>query len=438
LREKSEASKRGDETGLKGIKTADLLISNAAEIVTCRDSDSGFEVIENGWLAVGGEHILAVGGKEQVLPFFEEEQTQVVDATGKVVVPGFIDCHTHLVFGGSRVEEYAAKLTTDDLTELQKRGIKTGILASVEATREATEKELYASALDRLHRMAAAGTTTVESKSGYGLALDAELKILAVNKMLQDSTPLDIVSTFLGAHGWPADQAKADYIDLLIREMIPRVAAEDLAVYCDIWCDDGYYSAEESELILKTALDHGLQPKIHTDAYSYLGGSDLAADMKMVSADHLNYTPLPALKKLVEANVVGVLLPALDFAVRHPQPFDYLAMKEQGLTVALATNLCPGCWTESLQFVMALACRLYQMSPAEALLAATSGAAKALNLEDDYGTMEAGKFADIQIWNVPSYEHVVYRLGGNVVEKVYKTGKLIVDNSIREVAFNGL
>lgn len=268
----------------------------------------------------------------------------------------------------------------------------------------------------------------MESKSGYGLATDAELKILAVNKLLRESTPLDIVSTFLGAHGWPADQAKADYIDLLTREMIPRVAAEDLAVYCDIWCDEGYYTAEESEQILKTALDHGLRPKIHTDAYSYIGGSDLAAAMKMASADHLNYTPPAVIKKLAENSVVGVLLPALDFAVRHPQPFDYLAMKEQGLTVALATNLCPGCWTESMQFVMALACRLYRMSPAEAMVATTRGAAKALNLEDHYGTLEIGKYADLQILDVPSYEHVVYRLGGNVVVQVYKKGKLIVDN----------
>jgi imidazolonepropionase len=410
-------------------RVADLIIAGAAELVTCRNSGGDFEVIKNGWLAACGGRILAVGDKEQFSPFYEKGQTQVVDASGRVVAPGFIDCHTHLVFGGSRVEEYAAKLTTDDLTELQQRGIKTGILASVEATRAATEQELYDGALDRLGRMAAAGTTTVESKSGYGLATGAELKILAVNKMLQENTPLDIISTFLGAHGWPADQAKADYIDLLTGEMIPRVAAQNLALYCDIWCDDGYYTAAESEIILKAALNCGLKPKIHTDAYSYIGGSDLAAAMKMVSADHLNFTPPAVMKKLADAGVVGVLLPALDFAVRHPRPFDYPAMKEQGLTVALATNLCPGCWTESMQFVMALACRLYRMSPAEAVIAATRGAAMALGLENDYGSLEEGKYADLQIWNVPGYEHVVYRLGGNVVGQVYKKGRLIADNT---------
>jgi len=386
------AVKIGGGKNLPDKRVADLIIAGAAELVTCRNSSGGFEVIKNGWLAACGERILAVGDKEQVLPFYEQGQTQMVDASGRVVAPGFIDCHTHLVFGGSRVEEYTAKLTSDDL-------------------------------------MAAAGTTTVESKSGYGLATEAELKILAVNKLLQENTPLDLISTFLGAHGWPADQAKADYIDLLTGEVIPRVAAQNLASYCDIWCDDGYYTAAESETILKAALDYGLKPKIHTDAYSYIGGSDLAAEMKMVSADHLNFTPPAVMKKLADAGVVGVLLPALDFAVRHPRPFDYPAMKEQGLSVALATNLCPGCWTESMQFVMALACRLYRMSPVEAIIAATKGAAMALGLESDYGSLEEGKYADFQIWDVPGYEHVIYRLGSNVVGQVYKKGCLIVDNA---------
>jgi imidazolonepropionase len=409
-------------------KTADLIIANAAELVTCADRSNGFEVIKGGWLAVSGEKIVAVGSEQQVAPYLDQNKTKLVDAAGKVVAPGFIDCHTHLVFGGSRVEEYAAKLTTADLSELEKRGIKTGILATVEATRQATEEELFIAALDRLERMAAAGTTTVESKSGYGLSMEAELKILTVNDRLRKSVPLDITTTFLGAHGWPPDQTQAEYMEKLTGEMIPRVAEAGLAEYCDIWCDEGYYSAAESEIILKTGLKYGLKPKIHTDAYSYIGGSDLAAEMEMVSADHLNYTPRPAMQKLAEAKVVGVLLPALDFAVRHPQPFDYQAMKEVGLTVALATNLCPGCWTESMQFVMVLACRLYQMSPAEALLAATSGAAKALNLHQDYGSLEVGKYADIQIWDIPKYEHVVYRLGSNVVGQVFKKGTLIKEH----------
>ena len=407
---------------------ADLIIANASELVTCSLKGNAFEVINNGWLAISGERIVAVGKENAVAPLLDKNKTKLIDAAGKVVAPGFVDCHTHLVFGGSRVEEYAANLTGADLAELGRKGIKTGIMATVEATRKAPDTELFQTALTRLNRMLASGTTTVESKSGYGLSTKDEIKMLEVNNLLKKSSPVDIVATFLGAHGWPDDLSRVRYIDILINEMIPRVAALKLAEYCDVWCDHGYYSVKESEQILKAALDYGLNPKIHTDAYSYVGGSDLAADMKMVSADHLNYTPVAVMKKLKNSGVVGVLLPALDFTVQHQRPFDYLAMKEQGMTVALATNLCPGCWAESMQFVMVMACRLYKMSPAEALLAATIGGAKALNRESDYGSLEAGKYADIQIWDVPKYEHVIYRLGGNVVEKVIKKGKLVVEN----------
>jgi imidazolonepropionase len=401
---------------------------NASELVTCSDANGAFEVIKNGWLAILGERIIALGTKEDVAPLLDGSKTLVIDAEGKVVAPGFIDSHTHLVFGGSRVEEYAAKITTDDMAELHKLGIKTGILATVEATRSSSGKELFLSSISRLNRMLAAGTTTVESKSGYGLSTKDEIKILEVNDQLRKNSPIDIISTFLGAHGWPHDIPREKYMDILINESLPWVAELGLAEFCDIWCDDGYYSAKESEKILKAALDLGLKPKIHTDAYSYVGGSDLAAEMNMVSADHLNFTPNAVMKKLADAGVIGVLLPALDFAVQHHRPFDYLEMKNQGLTVALATNLCPGCWTESMQFVMATACRLYKMSPAEALLAATIGGAKALNISDEYGSLEAGKYADIQIWDVPKYEYVIYRLGSNIVEKVLKKGSVVVHN----------
>lgn len=409
-------------------EAADLVIANASELVTGKGDGRTLTVTGGCWLAVQGERIMAVGPEGEVAPFIDNELTRVINAAGKVVAPGFIDSHTHLVFGGSRVEEYSARLTTSDPAELEKRGIKTGIMVTVEQTRKASEEELFGGADARLKKMLASGTTTVESKSGYGLSAESEIKLLKVNKLLNNSSPVDIVSTFLGAHGWPADIPRERYIDILISEMIPKVAKLGLARFCDTWCDDGHYSARESEAILKAALDHGLQPKIHTDAYSYIGGSDLAADMKMVSADHLNYTPAAAMKKMAEAGVTGVLMPALDFAVKHPRPFDYREMKKQGLPVALATNLCPGCWTESMQFVMAMACRLYEMSPAEALLAATIGGASALGMEEHYGSLVVGKYADIQIWDVPKYEHVIYRLGGNIVEKVIKKGVLVIDN----------
>ncbi|WP_235615566.1 imidazolonepropionase [Brevibacillus reuszeri] len=412
---------------------ASLIIQNATEVVTCRGTDvSSVERIPGGWVAIAEEEIIAVGTRDQVAAEVDMEHADVIDASGKVVAPGFVDCHTHLVFGGSRVQEYAAKMTIDDPSELARMGIQTGIQVSVEMTRGASEEQLFQTARERLARMLQAGTTTVESKSGYGLTTTDEIKMLHVNAKLAKIMPVDIISTFLGAHGWPAQLPKEVYMGVLLDEMIPWVSGLGIATYCDVWCDDGHFTAQESEKILRAAADAGLSPKIHTDAYSYVGGSDLAAEMGMVSADHLNYTPPAVMQKLANAGVTGVLMPALDFAVRHPRPFDARAMIDSGMTVALATNLCPGCWTESMQFVMALACRLYRMSPAEALRAATIGGAMALGLGKDRGSIEAGKLADLQIWNVPSYEHVIYQLGGNVVERVIKRGKQVVDRSYLE------
>lgn len=407
---------------------ADLVIANASQLIQCKDGtpfESG--VIKNGWLAAKGEKIIAVGTKEEVETAVNTEQALKIDAGGKVVVPGFVDCHTHLVFGGSRVEEYCALLTAKDRGELERRGIKTGIMATVEATRKESISSLFNSAMSRVEGMLSHGTTTVESKSGYGLGADAEKKILETSFMLENKAPVDIVTTFLGAHGWPEGISKEKYIDLLTEEMIPWVADRGLAKFCDVWCDEGKYTAHESRKILQAAWDCGLELKIHTDAYSYIGGSDLAAEMGMVSADHLNYTPREVMAKLAGAGTVGVLMPALDFAVHHPRPFDYPAMKEEGMTLALATNLCPGCWTESMQFVMILACRLYKFSPGEALLASTINGAKALNLDYDRGSLEKSKLADIQIWDIPTFEYVVYRYGTNVVDKVIKKGLVVFD-----------
>ncbi|NPV69361.1 MAG: imidazolonepropionase [Firmicutes bacterium] len=415
---------------------ASVVITGASEIITCTENARDLiGRIENGCVAIAGDRIVAAGAREEVNRAVDTSGAAVIDATGKVVAPGFVDCHTHLVFGGSRVREYAARMTTDDPADLQWMGIETGIMVSVKMTRQASEEELFTSARARLLRMLAAGTTTLESKSGYGLTTVDEIKMLRVNARLGKETPVDIVSTFLGAHGWPPDVSREMYIDMLIGEMIPWVAGIGVATFCDVWCDDGHFTTADSERILEAAAGAGLRPKIHTDAYSYIGGSDLAADMRMASADHLNYTPPEALGKLAGSGVPGVLLPGIDFAVRHPRPVNARAVVDAGVTVALATNLCPGGWTESMQLVMALACRNHRLSPAEALRAATLGGAKALGLESDRGSLEPGKLADIQVWDVPSYEHVIYRLGGNVVDKVIKRGKVVVEGG--RVIVNG-
>jgi imidazolonepropionase len=273
--------------------------------------------------------------------------------------------------------------------------------------------------------MLRAGTTTVESKSGYGLSTEAEIKLLQANRLLDEAAPVDVLSTFLGAHGFPPDEPRDVYLKTVVDEMIPLVGEQGLARFADVWCDEGYYTAAESRLILEAAAVWGMGAKIHADAYSYVGGSDLAAEMRMVSIDHLNHTPRALMSRLAENGVVGVVMPALDFAVGHARPFDARAMIDEGMILALATDLCPGCWTESLQFVMTLACRLYHLSPAEALWAATKGGALALRLHDDRGEVKVGKLADLQVWDVPRYEHATYRLGGNVVSCVVKRGKVV-------------
>ncbi|ASN06189.1 imidazolonepropionase [Virgibacillus necropolis] len=406
---------------------ADLVITNANEVLTCTgDKADSIGKIIDGWIAISGEKIIAVGSKEDVTQNVDIEQAEIIDATGKVVAPGFVDSHTHTVFGGSRVEEYAAKMTTSDPEELKRRGIETGVMVSVNKTRNASNQELYQSTEKKIKGMLESGTTTVEVKSGYGLSTKDEMKILEVASELNNNSEMDIVNTFLGAHGWPDDMTKENYIDQIIEEMIPQVKERNLATFHDVWIEDSHFDVEDTRRMLEAGEKAGLKSKVHTDAYSYIGGSDLAAEMKVVSADHLNFTPPEVMKKMADAGVIGVLMPSLDFAVAHKRPFDARSMIDNGLTVALATNLNPGNWTESMQFVMVLACRLYGMSPEEAIRAATINGAKSLELDQDRGSIEKGKLADIQIWDIPSYEHVIYRLGSNVVDRVIKRGKTVI------------
>ncbi len=273
---------------------ADLLIDNAAEMITCVPAaNDPLGKIVNGAVAVADGRIVAAGPRDALVSSIDLSTAEVVDASGKIVVPGFVDCHTHLVFGRSRVKEYALKMT-HSVADIEARGLKTGIPASIEMTREATEEELFSGAMDRLKRMLRYGTTTIESKSGYGISWPDEFKMLRVNQRLDQAQPMEVVSTFLGAHDFPPEidrddpRQRAAYIRELTEEMIPRVAEENLAEFCDIYCDVGYYTAEESATVLKGGMKHGLAPRIHTDAYANIGGCSLAAKLPAISADHLN------------------------------------------------------------------------------------------------------------------------------------------------------
>jgi imidazolonepropionase len=413
---------------------AALLIDNAAELVTCISTGSDpLGRIPNGAVAVADGRIIGTGLRADLDQRLDLTGAEVLNADGKIVAPGFVDCHTHLIFGGSRVKEFALKMTLS-LAEIEALGLKTGIPASIAMTRETSEEGLFLSALDRLERMLRYGTTTVESKSGYGISRPDELKMLRVNQRLAQAQPMDVVSTFLGAHDFPPEMDREDpnqrkaYIRELTHEMIPRVAEENLAEFCDIYCDVGYYTAGESEIVLRAGMDNGLAPRIHTDAYANIGGSTLAATLPAVSADHLNYTSENEMRRMAQSHVVGVVLPALDFAVAHPNPFDARPMLNAGMTLALGTNLNPGNWTESMQLVMQLACRNHGMTPEEAMLAATTGAARAIRRHHQIGCLAEGYKADIQIWNLPGFEDVIYRIGHNAVWMVIKNGKIVVRN----------
>lgn len=419
---------------MNGKPKADAYITGATEILTGMSDDPAKLVrLERACLAIKDGRILSVGPPARVEADADISAARVIDATGRIVSPGFVDCHTHLVFGESRSREFALKMTMTP-SEIEATGLDIGIPASIRMTRQANEDELFDTAMDRLSRMLSHGTTTVESKSGYGISWPDELKMLRVNRRLADSQPIDIVSTFLGAHDFPPEidrnrqSERTRYIDTLINEMLPQVAESRLAEFCDTYCDEGYYTVDESRRILQSGIDHGLRAKIHTDAYAGIGGSMLSAELGAISADHLNYTSHEEMSAMAAKGVVGVILPALDFAVAHPRPVHPRPMIEAGMTLALGTNLNPGNWTESMRFVILLACRNHGMSLEEAFLAATLGAAKAIDRDTDIGSLEIGKRADIQLWDLPEFEQIIYRMDFNPVVTVIKNGVIVFDD----------
>ncbi|MCL4186836.1 MAG: imidazolonepropionase [Rhodobacteraceae bacterium] len=402
------------------------LIENAGEILTCAsDAPDPVGALRGAAVAVAGRAIAAVGPAEAIAAAHDLAGAIRIDAGGGLVMPGFVDCHTHLVFAGSRVEEYAQRVRGRGTAEIRAMGIPAGITATARMTRAASADELAAAAAERLAQMLACGTTTVESKSGYGLETATELRMLEVNRRLAASQPVEIVSTFLGAHEFPDDRPRAAYISDILEVMIPEVARRGLAEFNDVYCDEGYYTVDESRAILERGREFGLKVKIHTDAYSHIGGSLLAAGLKAVSADHMNYTDPSEYDALRAAGVVCVVMPALDFAVGHARPFDARALMDAGVTVALATDMCPGCWLESMPFVIQLACRLYRFSPAEAIRAATLHAAMALDRGHRLGSLEPGKEADIAIFPVPRHEDMAYRLGRGRARLVMKAGQVV-------------
>ena len=400
-----------------------ILLKNCRELLTIEENAKDLIGLKNNTsLLIENERIKKIGTYEDLKKEISSNNFQEIDCSDKVVMPGYVDCHTHLIFGESRVDEYVASFT------MTKNEIKNKIVrieASIFSTRNATDEELINSSLIKLNRMLKHGTTTVEIKSGYGIDMETEIRLLKLINILKEKSPQTILSTYLGAHYFDTKMGKEKYIDFMINEVMPVIKKENLAQFCDVWCDEGYYNAEDCYKILKAGLENDMLPTLHTECYSAIGGAKVAAELKAANVGHLNYISSEDIKLLKEANVVGVLIPSTDFSVKHKKPFVPKPMLDEGMTIAIATNLNPGNWVEDMNISMILACRNHKMTENEAIRATTLGGAKALKIEKDYGSLEVSKFADIQIRNSDSYKNVVYKFGVNEIEHVIKNGKII-------------
>jgi imidazolonepropionase len=414
----------------------DLIIKNAEELLTLSatfEEESGLGIIRNGALAVKNGKITWMGKSDELSESLVLKRNgKEFDATGKVVMPGLIDSHTHIVFGGSRENEFEQRIQGLSYLEIAERG--GGILSTVEATRKASFEELFLLGKRRLNRMLSRGVTTIEAKSGYGLSLKDELKILEVMRTLGEDHPVDIVPTFLGAHTVPKEfkNNRKGYVDLLTEEMIPRVAEKRLAEFCDVFCEEKAFNLEESKKILETGKRYGLKPKIHADQLSSGGGAELAAEVGAYSADHLEYVSPTGIERMAEKGVTAILLPGASFSLSMKKLPPAREMIEKGVTIALATDLNPGSsMTESLPLIMTMGCTMFRMLPKEVIQATTIQAAKSMGRESDIGSLEVGKQADIAIFDIPNYRYLPYHFGVDHVEIVIKKGRLVYRRSGR-------
>ncbi len=383
-----------------------------------RGAEQGrIRILRDAWILVEDGKIAGIGtGDPPLLP------GRRVDAGGKLVTPGLVDAHTHLIFGGWRQNELGLKLHGVSYLEILARG--GGILSTVKSTREASEEELYDKARAALEEMLALGVTTVEAKSGYGLDLETELKQLRVIRRLNETQPVDLAATFLGAHALPTEYQndREAYLRLLCETVIPRVAEEGLAEFCDVFCETGVFTAEESRRILEAGKRHGLIPKIHADEIDPIGGSQLTKEVGAISAEHLIVCPTEGIDAMAEAGTVACCLPATSFYLGST----YAPVRDMiraGVPVALASDFNPGsCPSLNLQFVMNLGCLRYKMTPEEVLTAVTLNGAAAINRADSIGSLEPGKKADLVIWDAPDLDYICYRMGSNLAEIVIKDG----------------
>lgn len=414
----------------------DLIIHSVAQLITVAGStpkrgatQSDLGIVENGALAIRDGLIEAVGTTSEILALAARE-TVLIDARGSVVLPGFVDAHTHVVFAGDRVNEFDMRVRGASYLELLKAG--GGIMNTVRASRAASLEQIIAETRARLDRMLAFGTTTAEAKTGYGLDTSTELKLLQAIYALDATQPIDLVPTFIGAHAVPTEyQDRADdFVELIVSEMLPAVREISPAghplPFCDVFCDDGAFDLAQSNRLLTRARALNFPLKIHADEFANLGGAALAADLGAVSADHLMVTRRDEMKRLSDAGVIGVLLPGTTFGLGKQDFANGRAFVEENVAVALGSDLNPGTsWCESMPLILAMAVRYAGLTTAQAVVAATLNAAYASGVGDSVGSLQVGKRADVLIADVPDYRYLTYQYGRNPIRTVIKRGEIV-------------
>jgi imidazolonepropionase len=418
------------------------LISGASQLLTLCGrgprrgaSLANVGIVKNGALLIADGLIIAVGSRAQVEAHPLARSAQQLDAASRVVLPGFVDSHTHLIHAASRADEYELRITGASYEEIAKRG--GGILNSVGKLRAATSDALKQRARLALKQFAAYGTTTIEAKSGYGLDLISELKILKLHKELCTEQPLDIISTFLGAHIIPAEfrtqkSGVKTYVSLLVDKLIPEIASQKLAEFCDVFCERGAFSVAQSKQILEAGKRYGLRPRIHAEQLSHTGATRLAVMLGAASCDHLEKINRADIRALAKSKTTATLLPGCDFHLGLKRYAPARELIDAGAIVALATDYNPGTSpTVSMPMILSLACTQLRMTPAEAITAVTINSAYSLGRDKQIGSLEVGKVADIAIFDVADYREIPYYFGMNTCHTTIKRGQVVYSKSSR-------
>lgn len=417
----------------------DIAIIHANELITLNSNwgvprkgkmMSKLGIISDGAIGIKDGKIKFVGSTTDFSSQYDIDGCKIlINAKNRLVSPGFVDPHTHIIFKGSRENELDMKLAGKSYLDILESG--GGILKSVRETRNASIEELIENGKRILDRMLRYGTTTIETKTGYGLSVEDEIKSLKAIQTLKKTHSMDIISTFMGAHAIPPEfkDKPEEYVELIITQMLPQVSKHNLADFCDVFCEQGIFSVDQSERILNAAQKLGLKLQIHIDEIVDTNGAKLAAKLKVIQAGHLLKSNDEGLKAMAEEGIIATLLPGTPFCLMLKDYAPARKMIEMEIPVAIATDLNPNCWTESMQIIIALACYMMKMSPAEALTASTLNAACAIDEQHRIGSLEVGKDADINIFSIPNHHFLAYQFGVNLISKVIKKGKIMIDRN---------